>query len=383
MKQWVKGMRMRARIKAELVVEGKVYDERSKREELIVELFCRAGFNIVTKKQALDAYDFVRCNYAKLSKDFNGMEQHVPTLVSCLLGRSCRSGSCSTESNQNKFSVDDLLNLRSTIRTSHGAIDEFTASWFDWIIAQFVDNHRLVFCDGEKEFACAAKEIREKFRHFLAYLDAIAVTIDLPEEIREKEMAAWVCTGYEDNGQVSFMVTHHNDTSVYIRLKANLFRKMKSACLTFLAKFSRKSRWWWTKKLYSYFGRVESGENGSYIKICDDVPIEVMEPKKDQPTIRGYVVQINPRYLWNEYAQDILLIAVLFVLVVVSWVDCGSFADPSSSLVFDPSGSECGRVERINTGLFVSFCVALVNFISKVMLDKRSEPVRWVSETKK
>ena len=427
---------MRAKMKAELITketEERTVDYRGRNSRTTVNsekvkfIFDKMGFDIVTKEKAMESVNFIRSAYNNIADDIPEPPFHIPSIVLCFRkqncktedmssgqteeagqctiwpdpqGASCRRGERGQKQGEEQNSIDQLISLKTATRYAQASIDDFISRYLEWLKFIFIHHKDKVFpttplLSNEE----ASKSIEDYFRWFLAYLDACAVTVDLPDQLRERELDAWILTGYEDEGQVSFMVTLYNSTSIYIRIKANLFRKMKHTCkllmneinnYSYITLFGRsdhnllsimKHKFTVFAKRTKYIIYKSPRENLDYIRLSEETPIEVMEPKKEQPTIRGYFVRITPSYLWGKYKTEIKLLAVLLVLI---WATMGK-NDIIEQIInyantIDDPKSLHSSIERINTGFIVTFCVSFANLFIKVRSDKNKAPIDWISD---
>jgi len=397
-------MEMRARIKAEIVNFDKKNEKTDDLQlfktidrnlnlfknqntvsniEIVKNIFLSIGFDIITKDEAENGFRKIRkClieieNINKNIKDYIFQKCNIHDDVKCLLGIQCKSNT-NTVSN---CSVDKILDIKETSKSTQGLVDNFVSQYLDVITITIFDNIKILHERGllTDEEISNNKVITSYIRGFIAYLDARTLTNDIPDHIHEKELDSWVLTGYEDKGQVSFIVTLHNSNNVYIRIKANLFRKMKQTCEIFLRKLveyevtvkygKQKKSFLYSiilklKKLYIFTkNSLFTGWNiEPYIRLSKTTPIEVMEPMKEQPTIRGYVISPIFRYILNEHAADIFLILIISTSIILLYFYL--------------------KIMNIITGLTVTLFITIVNLIIKISIDIKSFPIKWIFDNR-
>jgi hypothetical protein len=211
---------------------------------------------------------------------------------------------------------------------------------------------------------------------------------DMPPDIKEQETEHLILIGYVGEGQSHFIVTGVNPTEIHIRIKGRLFGRLRRAC-TDLIKNARKLRD--KRQIRILGGRLriaksktsekDSISSAPYIEIRRTV--EVMEPKRDHPTMLGEIIDSASAEGLRQSKYDIVII--LFTLL-------GSiglfFSSPYLAPVLHDFLSWLGisgydtkyiqeALERTYSAFLVSFFIAGLGVLTRIFDLHQSKPIKW------
>lgn len=211
---------------------------------------------------------------------------------------------------------------------------------------------------------------------------------DMPPDIKEQETEHLILLGYVGEGQSHFIVTGVNPTEIHIRIKGRLFGRLRRAC-TDLIKNARKLR---DKRQVRFFGsrlliaKSKTSEkahisSAPYIEVRHTV--EVMEPKRDHPTMLGEIIESASVEGLRQSKYDLVLIAFTLLGSIGLFFGSPLLAPVLYSLLSWLGITEYdalyiqGALERTYSAFIVSFFVASLGILTKIFDLQKSKPIKW------
>jgi len=212
---------------------------------------------------------------------------------------------------------------------------------------------------------------------------------DIPPDIKEQETGHLIMLGYTSEGQSHFLVTGVNPTEVHIRVKGRLYGRLRRACVDIYKNAERlKKRRQKRKSLLL----LKNDSKGILITpyLILRKTIEVMEPLRDHPTIRGEIIESALSEVVKDNRNEVVLI--IFTLVGSVFL---FFATPYLAPVLQTFLVKFlnvvgyskdyiqGALERTYSAFLVSFAVTLLTVLTKAFEISRFKPIRWDTDTDK
>ncbi len=211
---------------------------------------------------------------------------------------------------------------------------------------------------------------------------------DMPPDIKEQETEHLILLGYVGEGQSHFIVTGVNPTEIHIRIKGRLFGRLRRAC-TDLIKNARKLR---DKRQVRILGgrlliaKSKASEkdhisSAPYIEIRHTV--EVMEPKRDHPTMLGEIIESASIEGLRQSKYDLVLIAFTLFGSIGLFFGSPLLAPVLYDLLnwlgitgYDVEYIQ-GALERTYSAFIVSFFVTGLGILTKIFDLQKSKPIKW------
>lgn len=211
---------------------------------------------------------------------------------------------------------------------------------------------------------------------------------DMPPDIKEQETEHLILLGYVGEGQSHFIVTGVNPTELHIRIKGRLFGRLRRACAD-LIKNARKLR---DKRQFRLLGgrillakfkafEKDNISSAPYIEIRRTV--EVMEPKRDHPTMLGEIIDsaIVEGLRQSKYDSVIILftlfgsIGLFFGSPILAPV-LHDFLNWLRITGYDAKYIQ-EALERTYSAFLVSFFISGLGVLTRIFNLRQSKPIIW------
>jgi len=195
----------------------------------------------------------------------------------------------------------------------------------------------------------------------------------VPKRIKDEEMKHIVMLGYTSEGQAKFCVCSINRETLHVRIRDDLFDKLKRACSELCARVwqlnsSLPRKGWFKRRALSVSAKVRSS-------------IEVMEPGHGHATILGHIVQHPVRVLFRTYPGEVLIASTTLLLFCVLFWLTPDLAAPIAAFLshFRQFSAEYvqGALERIHSALLVTSFVTFIDLFIKFREFRRVRPIMW------
>ncbi len=196
---------------------------------------------------------------------------------------------------------------------------------------------------------------------------------NLQGTIYEEEKRHVVMLGYTSAGQAEFVVCSINPNVLHIRVRDDLFEKLRLACREICAETwnhgdaARRDHLFFWRRPRPYLVLQET--------------IEVMEPGNKTVTILGHIIR-DPframlRYNWRKFA---LGTATLLIAVILFWFS-PSLAAPLQQILNIVKFFEVdylqGALERTYSAFLVTFAVTFIELAMRYADLRRMRPIVW------
>jgi hypothetical protein len=195
----------------------------------------------------------------------------------------------------------------------------------------------------------------------------------VPDRVKDEEMKHLIMLGYTSEGQAKFILCSINQTILHIRVRDDLFDKLRRACKEICRSVWDHS----ARQIKRSFLLRKSSDKHFRIK----GPIEVMEPGHGHPTIIGQLVRHPLASLFkNNPGESALALVTLAIAVVMFW-KTPEFAPALTAWLahfktFKPEYIQ-GVLERIYSAFLVTFFVTLMDLIIRYRELRRGRPIVW------
>lgn len=193
----------------------------------------------------------------------------------------------------------------------------------------------------------------------------------VPDNVREEESKHLIMLGYTSEGQAKFVVCSINQRVIHIRVRDDLFDKLRRACREICT-----SIWRYASPRFSAFDRSTSG-----IHLQVNGPVEVIEPGHGHPTILGHLIRHPFRELLKTYPREsTLAVITLFVSLMLFWktpdfapILTGWFQHLKQFQVTYIQGA----LERTYSAILVAFFLTSVDLGIKFWQLRVGRPIVW------
>lgn len=186
---------------------------------------------------------------------------------------------------------------------------------------------------------------------------------DVPLNI-EEEKNHLVMLAYTSEGQAKFIVCSINQYDLHIRIKDDLFEKLRRAC----AEICERS--WENPKKF---------KDHPHLRIVKSV--EIMEPGHGHATIRGDIVQNPLRTVIRENFTETVIAVFTFIFSLFFFFFAPKLALWITSvlnMIFDFNVLYIqSAIERTDTAFLVTFAVTAINLIMRWLQLRRTKPIKW------
>lgn len=197
----------------------------------------------------------------------------------------------------------------------------------------------------------------------------------VPETIKNEELKHLVLLGYTSEGQAKFVVCSINQNILHIRVRDDLFDKLKRACKEICMGA------WRHAAVSSFLMRRHRKEPNWDLFLSIRGPIEVMEPNHSHPTILGHLTRKPMRTLFKHQAGESILAVLAFSLSILLFLFTPDWAPIVTQILlpiktFDQQYIQ-GLLERIYSALIVTFFITTLDLAVKYRDLYRNRPILW------
>jgi hypothetical protein len=191
--------------------------------------------------------------------------------------------------------------------------------------------------------------------------------------IAEEEKKHLIMLGYTSAGQAKFVVCSINQNVLHIRVRDDLFEKLRLACGEICARIWAHSTRWRPR-----FNKRNAGQRRA-LQLAE--VIEVMEPTHKTATILGHLI----RWPWvatirYHRGESLLALVALVTSGTLFWYT-PELAEPLTRFLarlktFQPSYVQ-GALERTYSALLVTFAITAIELLIKYIELRRGRPIMW------
>lgn len=186
----------------------------------------------------------------------------------------------------------------------------------------------------------------------------------VPKDIANEEIKHLVMVGYTSEGQAHFVVCSINRHDLHLRIRDDLFEKLRRACAEICDRSWRAHA---------------KNPNDPHLDINNT--IEIIEHGHSHATIRGDIVQKPLKTVIYENVAETLIIFITFIFSVLLFL----FAPKIAENIYDAmKPTELftkqyvqGFIERVDSALLVTFAIALINISLKYIQLRKTKPIKW------
>jgi hypothetical protein len=192
----------------------------------------------------------------------------------------------------------------------------------------------------------------------------------VPDPTKTEEKKHLIMLGYTSEGQAKFVICSINQNVLHIRVREDLFDKLRRSCREICT-----SIWRHAAREGRRFG--SSGE----VRFAVRGPIEVMEPGHGHPTILGHIVRHPFSIVVNTYpGESVLAFITLAISAILFWwtPNCAPWLTAVIAHLkpFPPAYIQ-GALERTYSAFLVTFFVTVIDLSSKYREFRRVRPILW------
>lgn len=208
-----------------------------------------------------------------------------------------------------------------------------------------------------------SKEVKHLFENLL----------DTDEKIVGEEMKHLVMLGYTSAGQAMFVVCSINQDVLHIRVRDDLFEKLRQACSELCGEA------WTHEHKYWVSGLLLQKSPAAALRLNDT--IEVMEPHHKTATIRGHLVRSAIGATWKYYAAERNLALVTLGIALMLFWNTPQLAPPLTDFLarfktFDNAYVQ-SAIERISSAFLITAAVTMLELTIKFFDLRRAKPIMW------
>jgi len=200
-----------------------------------------------------------------------------------------------------------------------------------------------------------------------------------PDIIRNNERCNSIMIGYTSSGQAKFVVTTINQNDLHIRVRDDLFDKLRKGCQEICSRAIKLEK----RAKILHFIPIYNKIN--YLHIEDY--IEVMEPHHGHATIEGKVIRDASAFIGTEYKSEKNLAIISFTMSLVFLffhVDIANYMQPYINYIHKIEvNSISGFFDKISSALMITAFVASTTLILKWLNIKNETPIMWNAAIKK
>ena len=182
-----------------------------------------------------------------------------------------------------------------------------------------------------------------------------------------------IMLGYTSEGQSTFLVCAINPSELHIRFRQGLFERLRRSCVEI------------TRKLRHHHGAKLTLKRELRRRARTRRIIEVMETKRDIPTIRGEIITSAFRELARRHWPEMIIALLTFAISAVLFFLTPRIAAPTHTWLRQlgfgftlPYVS--GAFERIYSAFLVTFFITSLTLFVNLIVIYRSKPIKWNSE---
>lgn len=210
--------------------------------------------------------------------------------------------------------------------------------------------------------------------------ECLKIFKDAPEDIQDEEKKRLIMLGYTSKGQSNFLVVAVNPEEIHIRIRQGLFNRLR-ACATEICDKSKKHR----DRINQFFGFIQLWRKEAYL--VPDSKIEVMESKRDEPTISGQIIDSALKEVYRNDKAEFILMILAAIIAIIGFVYTPSSASYFKNILDHLGGNYevsyvQGAMERIYSAFLVTFFVTFINIIIKINSVRIDKPIVWNSGIK-
>lgn len=197
----------------------------------------------------------------------------------------------------------------------------------------------------------------------------------VPDPVKTQELKHLVMLGYTSEGQAKFVVCSINQNVLHIRVRDDLFDKLKRAC-----KEICMCAWRHALKRSRLFRLIRRKTNW-HLYLFIRGPIEVMEPNHSHATILGHLVRKPLNTLIRHHPGESFLVASALILSLLLFWYTPDWAPSLTQLLiplkkFEPQYVQ-GLLERVYSALLVTFFITALDLAVKYRELYRNRPILW------
>lgn len=196
---------------------------------------------------------------------------------------------------------------------------------------------------------------------------------NLQGTIVDEEKKHLVMLGYAGSGQALFVVCAINQNEIHIRVRDDLFEKLRAACTEICTKVwshARRRRSLWS---------LRRRESSFTLRLADQ--IDVMEPNHKSATIKGRIIYRPLLALFKYHRTATRVALATSFLAAVLFVYAPAIAPRLAAglswlRAFDPLYVQ-GTLERVFSAFLVTFFISLLELFLTWRDYHRRKPVVW------
>jgi len=197
---------------------------------------------------------------------------------------------------------------------------------------------------------------------------------NLEGTILEEERKHLLMLGYTNAGQARFVVCSTNPKVLHIRVRDDLFEKLRVACAEICVKIWKHSA---QQRLRNFISRKP--QRRRYLQLHD--VIEVMEPAHKTATILGNIIRRPLRAVFKYHQKETLLAVFTLVTSVLLFWYAPDLAPPLTKTLATLKSFKVeyiqGALERTYSALLVTFAVTGVQLLLRYFEFRKSRPIMW------
>lgn len=210
--------------------------------------------------------------------------------------------------------------------------------------------------------------------------ECLKIFKDAPEDIQDEEKRRLIMLGYTSKGQSNFLVVAVNPQEIHIRIRQGLFNRLR-ACATEICEKSKEYR----NQSGWLFGIGHIFKKTAYF--VPDSKIEVMESKRDEPTISGQIIDSALKEVFRNDKAEFILMILSAGIAIVGFIYTPSYAPYFKNILEHIVGTYDvlyvqGAMERIYSAFLVTAFVTFINIIIKINSVRLDKPIVWNSGIK-
>jgi hypothetical protein len=193
----------------------------------------------------------------------------------------------------------------------------------------------------------------------------------VPNNVLSEEAKHLVMLGYTSEGQAKFVVCSINQRIIHIRVRDDLFDKLRRACREICT-----SIWKHAAYMHRPFGK-----RSSYLYLRVNGPVEVIEPGHGHATILGHLIKSPFRELVKTYPRESSLAVITFLVsLTLFWItpDLAPVLTKELQRIKDFQTSYIqGALERTYSAILVTFFLTTVDLAIKFRQLWIGRPIIW------
>jgi len=190
--------------------------------------------------------------------------------------------------------------------------------------------------------------------------------------IADEEKKHLIMLGYTSAGQAKFVVCAINQNVLHIRVRDDLFEKLRLACGEICGKIWTHSRW-------RPHLKKRGTEQRRALALAE--VIEVMEPTHKTATILGHLIR-RPLVATIKYhrGESLLALVTLATSAALFWYT-PELAEPLTRFLDRLKTFQVpyiqGALERTYSALLVTFAITAIELLIKYIELRRVRPIMW------